>query len=397
MARGYTTARPEFIDYLPDLGKVGGKGGQVISDLFGEVEALPEDRPRLMEVMNEYEQQANELTRQMLANPRQVGDFKLKAQNLASSINQELTAGELRAIRDRKKQYDERVKYYQDNLKDDPLSMQQAIKTIQVPPLNFNKSTGAFGRIGGYDVVKPFTTEDRRKLQETMENTVKDKVLARIDDVKKLDNYTSVWQAGQELGVTEQDVYRSFAGMVSPDMIKAEQQKYDLAGIPANEQEFYTQDAQGNLTPNLSTTFGRMMYSLGEQLKRSKSDVDRTTVKDEAGLIGLRGREQRRTLSYKKKLDEPDVKWMVDKVEALYKGDEDAFNKVVTLGESVVGEVKEKSDNFLKGFKLEDGSVIQSTRKVTGEIPQVLVSRDVTTTTGGVKPPLRKKNGCRWM
>lgn len=376
MARFYQAdTGADYIDYIGEATGTRSKRPEStgLSGLFGNINALPEDRGRAEEILSSYDAAVNDLATQIRQNPKNINRYAPQLRELGSQIRNEVKFGELAAIQDRYKQYETSVKTISDTFKDSPYLQQAAIRNIKVNPLDFDATSRTFGKIDTPNVVKPFSTEDMQKWTTNAEKIVKDKILSRVDSTKKLDRYNSLYELGEEVGVTEQDVYNTLAGLVTPDMVQSVKQRKDLLGIPNTEDQFFTRDASGNIKPNLTTELGGLMYSVAQGLKRSKNEVTRGEFKDDAGLIKLKASEDRATEKYKAKLEVGDPTDFVDKLIAVTRGDKGTFSGSSRNIETDQQDYAVKTDNFLAGFKFKNGANIQGTVKSAGGQPSLIV------------------------
>lgn len=394
MARFYQADKVNFQDYidLPELTATGGDFGRSSATgqkmpMLSPDEVLPEDRPRLFEVMGEYDQKINEFATALQQNPDSTPLLTPQIRELGSRMKRDYAAGELAAMRDRYKKRKTQEEYLDAALKNDPQLLQLAKSQIKVEPLNWNSETGEFGDVKAPAVSSPFTNEDMQKWLKSAESLLEQEILENVKDKSVLDNYTDVWELGEVVGVTRDKAVKTLAGLVTPEMIRSLQQKRDFLGQDLDESNFY--DAKtGRL--NLQTTMGQTIASAAGGLTRTERKTQWMKDEDEGKLEGLK----RGTLKFAKGLEVADeAEWLAKKVTAMYEGRDEAYTgspnilKKDVRGKQEIGPVGPegnvpvgdyKVDNFLELAPIakQAGVDIINVRKRKGNAPLVTYSRE---------------------
>ena len=227
MARFYNTSRTDFGDYIDEFSQRRKPGAESVSSALGGIDVLPEDRGRLEEIVNGYDQKINDFTRQIQQNPSVLPTLKGQMQDVGQNLRNDFFYGEIAAMRDRVKTHKEKVDYINEALKDDPQLQSLALQRIQVNPLDYDPATRTYGKVDAPTVVAPFTQKEKQDWATKAASTVKEDILSRVDKTRKLDKYTSLLELGEEVGVTKDKAIESLVSQVTPDMIRSEQQKAD--------------------------------------------------------------------------------------------------------------------------------------------------------------------------
>jgi len=387
MARFYNTSQTDFIDYeevIPGSSKKR-PTSLTASSLVGDLEVLPEDRVRLGEIISEYDDQINNFTTQLQQNPTAAKLLAPEMQKVGQSFKNEYQAGELAAMRTRFERYKEQDKYISTALKDDPQLLQIARSQIQIDPLNFDRVTGTFGDVKAPAVIAPFTEKDKREWVDKTAALVKEDILGRVTDKSKLDKYTSILEVGEEYGVTKDKVIGTMINMVTPEMIRAEQQKSDMLGLGIDEASFYDPNT-GEL--NLNTTYGQLIAGAAAGLSAKKRNTQFIKDEDEAGLEGLK----RGTLKYGRDLDVPEAEFLAKKVYDMWSGEGSAFsgtmpNKMTDKQGKEVGTSFQLYDNMtdLNHVAKQNGVDIKHVKKSKGNVPIVTYTKKEEIFKNGVK------------
>lgn len=391
MARFYQTGQTDFLDYTLPGSRSNTPGTARVSSPFGALEALPEDRARLEELINEYDAEIGEVANVLRGNPNAIQQVKPRLTELQNRIRDDYFTGELAAIRDRLSTYRTVEENIRKTIKD-PFVAENAIREIGIPELGFDPGTRNYGRIAAPDVVQPFDENAKRQWIETAENTIKDEILSKVDDTRKLDKYSSLLTLGEEVGVGRDKVLQSLVGRVTPDMIRAENQLHRYRGENIDENQFY--DPQTGEF-NLDTTYGRMLDSVVTGLTRKSSKTQQIKYQDEEGLINARERAQRGTMLFGKKLERNDAQRFAEKLLEMHSGNPQAYQRKELSGkvgstakspfdfENFGGVTTEYTpspdqifkDDILQGVKTKDGYVIEEVIGSSSERPKVVLMK----------------------
>ena len=372
MARFYNTGQTNFIDFTQS----NRPGKATVQSPFGAIEALPEDRARLEQLVNEYDSQIGGITEQLRRNPSAAKSLQPEIAGLGQNIRDNYYYGEIAAIRDRYNQYASQVKSIQETLKDQPYLQDAAIRAIQVPELGFDPMTRNYNKLISPDVVKPFTED--AKWVANANQVVKDEILSKVDATRKLDDFTSLLELGQNVGVTKQKVVDTLVGLVTPDMLRSAQQERTLRGDNSVDETKFYDPATGQL--NTDTVWGQKIASLAEGLSRRNYKGQNIKYEDKKGLEKLKSNLRKGEAKYKNRLDNQDAISMADKLRAIWKGEESTFSGVTEPGTGELGGTSYaapvRKDDFLKDIKTQNGSVIKEVGKPIGGQPYVVVEVD---------------------
>lgn len=363
MARFYRTGTTDFVDYETDQRP----GAVDVSSIFGKLQALPEDRARLQELVGEFDTQINALASQLQKNPSSVRRLAPQISQLRTGLRDSLQFGEIAAIQDRLKSYQGIQKGIGETFKNDPFLADQATKRIQVSDLSYNPETRSYGKITAPDVVKPFTAEDKRKFRETAENTLKDRILSSVKDRDKLNATTDLLRIGEMVGVSRDQVIDSLIGQVTPEMIRAEQQDLRFRGMDKEAEKAANFFDEKTRTFDKSTTYGAMLASMVEALSRTNFKGQNIQVKDDAAKAAIQANKELKVAKGKKRLDKEDeAKIIAQKLQAVWRSNDKAF-------QGLSGDKTRKVDNWLEGLTTEDDRPIIGIEKPIGGQPVVLV------------------------
>lgn len=368
MARFYQTGLTDFTEY--DTTRPGAVSTESV---FGKLEALPEDRARLQEIVSGYDEQINQLADQLRRNPKAVQQLQPQIGQLRGSLRDQLQYGEIAAIQDRLKQYRDVEGGVRKTLADDPFLADQAIKRIQVNPLGFDPSTRQYGKIDAPDVVKPFGAEDKRKWRESAENVIKDRILGKVQDTTKLNATKSLLEVGETVGVTPEQVTEALLGQVTPEMIRSEQQALRLRGMDkeADREANFYDPATGEF--DKSTTYGAMLSSMVAALARTNFKGNRLQVTDDATKAAIDANKQLKVARGKSRIDKKEQgKIIADKIQAVYRGEDATFERVEQDDNQTS---PTRADNWLQGEKTDDGNIILGIEKNFGEKPVVIIQK----------------------
>ena len=109
MPRFYRAPDVQNIDYVvPPVGGAGSgrAGGRVGEGLMPDLEVLEEDRPVLMDRLNEYQTQMDAFARELQQDPRALTRLRPKMQQLQKQVADDFKYGDVRNLLDRKREYD---------------------------------------------------------------------------------------------------------------------------------------------------------------------------------------------------------------------------------------------------------------------------------------------------
>lgn len=362
MARFYQTGLTDFTEY-----ETSRPGAVSTESVFGKLEALPEDRARLQEIVGGFDEQINQLADQLRRNPKAVQQLQPQIGQLRGSLRDQLQFGEIAAIQDRLKQYQTVEGGVRKTLADDPFLADQAIKRIQVNPLGFDQATRQYGKIDAPDVVKPFSANDKRQWRETAENTIKDRILGKVQDKTKLNATKSLLEVGETVGVSPEQVTEALLGQVTPEMIRSEQQSLRLRGMEkeADREANFYDPATGEF--DKSTTYGAMLSSMVTALSRTNFKGNRLQVTDDAAKAAIDANKQLKVARGKSKLDKEDeAKIIAQKLSAVWNSRDKAF-------QGLSKDNTRKEDNWLQGMETKAGEPILGIEKPIGGQPIVKI------------------------
>lgn len=388
MARFYQADKVNFQDYidLPELTATGVDFGRSSATgqkmpILSPDEVLPEDRPRLFEIMGEYDQKINDFATALQQNPDSTPLLSPQIRELGSRMKRDYSAGELAAMRDRYKKRKTQEEYLDAALKNDPQLLQLARNQIKVDPLNYNAETGEFGDVKAPAVSSPFTNEDMQKWLKSAESLLEQEILESVKDKTVLDKYSDVWELGEVVGVTRDKAVKTLAGLVTPEMVRSLQQKRDFLGQDLDESNFY--DAKtGRL--NLQTTMGQVIAAAAGGLTKTERKTQWMKDQDERAEEDLK----RGTLKFAQGLEVADeAEWLAKKITAMYEGRDEGYTGTQNIQEGDVGMVgpgmtdvvgSYKVDNFLELAPVakQAGVDIINVRKRKGNVPLVTYSRE---------------------
>jgi hypothetical protein len=356
MARFYKTSSADFIDYLQEPESSGAAGATDVSSAFADVKAIPQDRELLSNILSGYEEEINAMTQELQANPRGMRALEPRIANLRQRMAADRQTGPLKAIEDRYNQDVANQKGILENLESDPVLAAKAMEDYRanIPPLNFDPQTKMYNQINPMEVAKPLTQEDWTKWTTSRAGIVENTLLQELSNVEELDKYTKLHTRGELEGVLKKRATEIFATAITPDMIKAEEQRrryYGLAGDP--ETNFI--DSQGRL--NLNTTIGRLLNSAVESVTRESLKNWRTVDEDEGRVEAMRSRMANQPAS-----------WWSDKLSAVWD------NRGTDMARSRSTAVAREISSMLQGATTEDGYVVENVEinASTGE-PEVFL------------------------
>ncbi len=356
MARFYKTSSAEFIDYLQEPESTGAAEASDVSSAFADIKAIPQDRELLANILSGYEAEINEMTQELQANPRGMRALEPRISSLRQRMAADRQTGPLKAIEDRYNQDVANQKGILDNLQDDPVLAAKAMEDYRanIPALNFDPQTKMYNQINPMEVAKPLTQEDWTKWTTSRAGIVENTLLQELSNVEQLDRYTQLHTRGELEGVLKKRATEIFATAITPDMIKAEDQRrryYGLAGDP--ETNFI--DSQGRL--NLNTTIGRLLNSAVESVTRESLKNWRTVDEDEGRIEAMKSRISNQPAS-----------WWSDKLSAVWD------NRGTDMARSRSQTVAREISSMLQGATTEDGYVVENVEinMSTGE-PEVFL------------------------
>lgn len=372
MARFYNTSQTDFVDYNAGQRQQQPSGGMA-ADLFGDINALPQDRPRLQELITGYESEIDGIVSQLQANPRAVRQLQPQIQSIRQRLAMDKTAGELKAISDRYSQYSDVRKRYTESLKDDPFQATMALNELDasLSPIEYDPQTGSFNQIQPQAYVAPLTDADKNKWFTTYVPKITDTLLEQVKEQEGLDKYTTLLERGELKGVLKERALRILAQQVTPQMIAAENQRRRFAGDTEIDESSFFDPATGQ--PNLNTYLGRMVEAAAESVANTQRDTQFIQNQDEAALARMKGNEDLRVARGRARIDDRDANWWADRLGALYRGEGYDIN-----------EAGFAQSSFLTGNETEDGWVVQSVTKVAGREPIVSLIKPETRNSNGV-------------
>ena len=351
MARFYNTSQTEFVDYQTQGQSPAGMTSG--ADLFADINALPQDRPRLQEIISGYEDEIGNVVSQLQANPRSMRSLQPQIANIRQRLAMDRTAGELKAIQDRFRQYGEVRKGYQEALKDDPFqaTMASSLLDEQIEPIQYDSITGTFNEIKPEAYVAPFTDADKNKWFSTYVPKIQSTVLDQVREQEGLDRFTTLLERGELKGVVKDRALRILAQQVTPQMVAAENQRRRLAGDQQIDEGAFFDFATGR--PNLNTYLGRMVEAAAESAANVQRDTQFIQNQDEAALERMKGNEDLRVARGRARIDDRDANWWADRLAALYRGEGYDVSTQTPGGVS-------KESTFLAGQQTRDGYTVQN-------------------------------------
>lgn len=372
MGRFYRATKTDFPSYLDALATSKPDYTAIESGL-GAIEALPQDRPRAQEIIQGYEYEIDDLTKQVQASPKSLSRVQPRLNDLRNRIKNDYFYGELGAIKDRLTEAKEKEKQITDTLKDYPTLQSLALDQFRqkgIEPLSFDPSTGSRGKINvPLNVLKPLGPADFEKWQTTQKTNIKDRILKGTSAEQIAGNeFESILRVGELVGVTEDDALAMLVGSVPREALEAEQMVADLQGRRTDETQLLNEDG----TPNTNTTWGKVIDSTMKQIARESFEGSNVKLTDQGKLIEARGKEQRKNIRFKDDLDGKDEKeaatTFVEKMKAVWEGDPDAFD----TPESSEGGLPPiiRDDNWLAGFTINKKPIL-GIYKVQGQPPMI--------------------------
>lgn len=352
MARFYNTSQTDFVDYNAGQRQQQPSGGMA-ADLFGDINALPQDRPRLQELITGYENEIEGLVSQLQANPRAQRQLQPQIQSIRQRLAMDKTAGELKAIGDRYNQYSDVRKRYTESLKDDPFQATMALNELDssLEPIQFDPQTGSFNQIQPQAYVAPLTDADKNKWFTTYVPKIADTLLEQVKEQEGIDRFTTLLERGELKGVLKDRALRILSQQVTPQMIAAENQRRRFAGDTEIDEGQFFDPATGK--PNLNTYLGRMVEAAAESVANTQRDTQFIQNQDEAGLERLKGNEDLRVARGRARIDDRDANWWAERTAALYQGQGYDVEQQTPEG-------MRKESSFLTGQKTRDGYTVQS-------------------------------------
>lgn len=371
MGRWYQSATPEFVDYSEGItSSKGGKGATTPTalSLIGELDVLPEDWGRHQEKLAEVDSRINEITARMQADPRKANRYLPDVQRLKQDILRDTSAGEWAAMKERKRLVDEHQKGLEDLRKKDPALAYMAGQAITVPELGWDAQTQTFNR-PEFPLVETYSPEQTRSWENSVKTTVKDRILSKVDDVKKINPLQSIMTFGQTVGVTRDDVLEAAVGSVDPKALLAAESRRRLTERMTGEQtgiderNFFTRDANGKIQLNLDTEWGRRVDALARGLEREDFKGQRINFTSQPELIKAKEASSKRVAAYRSSLRSPSETEWYPKLVKLFEGE--GFNAPSSSPEL-------KVDNSLAGRKIGSAGIINRIEKEPGQKPQVV-------------------------
>lgn len=355
MARFYNTSQTDFVDYNAGQRQQQQQqpSGGMAADLFGDINALPQDRPRLQDIISGYESEIDGVVSQLQANPRAVRQLQPQIQSIRQRLAMDKTAGELKAISDRYNQYSEVRKRYTESLKDDPFQATMALNELDasLEPIQFDPQTGSFNQIQPQAYVAPLTDADKNKWFSTYVPKIADTVLEQIKEQEGLDRYTTLLERGELKGILKDRALRILSQQVTPQMVAAENQRRRFAGDTEVDESTFFDPTTGK--PNLNTYLGRMVEAAAESVANTQRDTQFIQNQDEAALARMKGNEDLRVARGRARIDDRDANWWADRTAALFRGE--GYTADVQTPEGV-----RKESTFLNGQKTRDGYTVES-------------------------------------
>lgn len=372
MARFYNTSQTQFVDYQTEGQSPAGTTSG--ADLFADINALPQDRPRLQEIISGYESEIGNIVSQLQANPRSMRSLQPQIANIRQRLAMDKTAGELKAIQDRFRQYGEVRKGYQEALKDDPFqaTMASSLLDEQIEPIQYDPVTGSFNEIKPEAYVAPFTDAEKNKWFSTYVPKIQSTVLDQVREQEGLDRFTTLLERGELKGVVKDRALRILAQQVTPQMVAAENQRRRLAGDQQIDEGAFFDFATGR--PNLNTYLGRMVEAAAESAANVQRDTQFIQNQDEAALERMKGNEDLRVARGRARIEDRDANWWADRLAALYRGE--GYD---------TQEAGWAQSSFLRGNTTQDGFVVESVTKVGGREPVVELRRPAKVNSQGVQ------------
>lgn len=381
MARFYNTSQTDFVDYNAGQRQQQPSGGMA-ADLFGDINALPQDRPRLQDLISGYESEIDGVVSQLQANPRAVRQLQPQIQSIRQRLAMDKTAGELKAISDRYNQYSEVRKRYTESLKDDPFQATMALNELDasLEPIQFDPQTGSFNQIQPQAYVAPLTDADKNKWFSTYVPKIADTVLEQIKEQEGLDRYTTLLERGELKGILKDRALRILSQQVTPQMVAAENQRRRFAGDTEVDESTFFDPTTGK--PNLNTYLGRMVEAAAESVANTQRDTQFIQNQDEAALARMKGNEDLRVARGRARIDDRDANWWAERTAALYQGQGYDVEQQTPEG-------MRKESSFLTGQKTRDGFIVQSVqyspRPGQPATPVVVVSKPAVVNSNGVE------------
>lgn len=356
MGRFYQASKVNFSDYLDEFGADTGVGA--VDSSLGSIEAIPQDRPRTAQIITGYESEINSLANALRT--QDVATVQPRIQDLRSRIRNDFMYGELSAIRERKKRYDEIEQNIGKTLENYPTIRDKAVDLFRqsgVQPLNYNK--GTFGKISvPTNIVQPYTNQDVQKWMTSVKTNVKDQILSEAQAQEIVPGkYDSILEVGRKVGVTPERAKEIVINAIPREGVESAQMFSDLSG--AGRDETAVVDENGNFRTD--TEWGRYAESLYNQLLK-ETFQGRIVKKDNFAA------KQYLKDALKSKGDKDAADEFVDKFEAVWKGNPDAFDKTDPGGVVQV-------DNWFEGYEI-GGQPIVALKKVPGAPPYLEVAAD---------------------
>ena len=232
MARFYQTSDTQAIDYIPNIGTGRGTGAGKTKSPFGEFEVIPEDRPLLQQKMGEYYAEVQDITNQLRQNPKDLVRLQPRISDLRSRMQQDIQAGEIAAMRERRKQYDALQKSFGEAYKNNPLEHSYAMSNIEVQPLDYDPVTGTFGSIMAPKMASPWDPDEWDRSIKNAEANLTPRLLeeARTKNIP-INKYANAMQIMNTLGYTKDQALQAIMGNLSPELVDSYNQHYRLRGV----------------------------------------------------------------------------------------------------------------------------------------------------------------------
>lgn len=240
MARFYTTSKGEFLkpfdpsDYgYAGTAKTTGSGTRsTAAPKLGDFEVLPQDVNALDSRMTDYQKRINDLTYQVMKDPKSIKALTPEMQKLSLEIGSDVRAGDIYHMLNRKSEYDRIVKNLEEVFGDRRDLLEGAINAIEIPSL-INEN-GEYQQIRAPRVTDPWTSAREGALFKDAIAVLKPKLQDSTDwqNVPAVsDEVTKYFEKEDIYGLNAKDIENTIISQLSPQDLLAITQEAELMGM----------------------------------------------------------------------------------------------------------------------------------------------------------------------
>jgi hypothetical protein len=295
MARNFRVEPLDYIDYLP----AGARGSRSSSGKktspFGDLEVLPEDYSRLDQKLSDYYGKANAIATEIQRNPGSYKDLYPNIRQLSYDLQRDLTSGEIAAMVNSKKEYDQFVKEIMEDGNMDPEDKLAYLNNLKVDQWNYDPTTGRGRKFMPPRYTPTASPEDMEKYFRETTKLIGDETITldngktfKIRDLGDI-GLTDVGAIETAKGKAKEKIEALLTQSVPAEWAESLQRKrklqYDRGEISQEEYESYDERNYLNEdgTPNTNTTIGKRIASYAENAATKEINQRVVTSKKASG------------------------------------------------------------------------------------------------------------------